>query len=121
MNVVREMPPIAHSTSANHNTKKHLMSRSVGEELWEIHLARSSHVLDECGAFAPRKRIRSMGDELWEVHLKRSEGMVLAYDDGALPDGEAAHSLISSSTLNGVVSVSPDISAFNSNTDEEKP
>eukprot|EP00814_Leptocylindrus_danicus_P002613 CAMPEP_0116033774 /NCGR_PEP_ID=MMETSP0321-20121206/19196_1 /TAXON_ID=163516 /ORGANISM="Leptocylindrus danicus var. danicus, Strain B650" /LENGTH=114 /DNA_ID=CAMNT_0003509927 /DNA_START=139 /DNA_END=483 /DNA_ORIENTATION=- len=110
------MPPITRSVSANQTAKRNRIS--VGEELWEIHLARSGSTLEDSSDIAPRKRSRSVGEELWEVHLKRSEGHGLNDEtEDALPDeGTVVHPSISSSAPN-VVPISPDISALKCNSE----
>eukprot|EP01083_Nonionella_stella_P001274 3706_1 len=59
-------------------------SCSKGEELFLVHLARSSpdDLEDEYDDYPPRspKPKKSIGEELYEVHLKRSQGLAPDYD-----------------------------------------
>eukprot|EP00586_Coscinodiscus_wailesii_P013680 CAMPEP_0172491654 /NCGR_PEP_ID=MMETSP1066-20121228/22533_1 /TAXON_ID=671091 /ORGANISM="Coscinodiscus wailesii, Strain CCMP2513" /LENGTH=125 /DNA_ID=CAMNT_0013260815 /DNA_START=114 /DNA_END=491 /DNA_ORIENTATION=+ len=70
--------------------------RTVGEELYLVHLQRSHHHSNsedseddrDVMIDVPRKRSRSMGDELFSVHLKRSEGCSFDCDvDGGSDKG----------------------------------
>jgi hypothetical protein len=84
---------------------------TVGEELWEIHLARTLGVNDvknfdycdgdDSRSFTKsnnancsdetRKRSRSIGEELWEIHLKRSENWMSGEEEQQI-DGSSRYS-----------------------------
>ena len=52
--------------------------RSVGEELYLVHLRREQgreRSEDDFDCATPRKRAHSVGEELWDIHLKRSRGL----------------------------------------------
>jgi len=56
---------------------------SKGEELFLVHLARSSAPDpddDDHDYPPPRSPKKSIGEELFEIHLKRSQGLPLDYD-----------------------------------------
>ena len=60
------------------DTMQEVMSekRTIGEELYLIHLKRQSEREEEYdGDEIPRKRSRSIGEELYEIHLRRSQGL----------------------------------------------
>eukprot|EP01083_Nonionella_stella_P226534 804385_1 len=50
--------------------------KTVGEELWLVHLKRQKYEDDDTYDRIPRKRRnhKSVGEELYEIHLKRSQG-----------------------------------------------
>jgi hypothetical protein len=67
---------------------KRLRANSLGEELFLIHLKRttltqdanSEDVEDDHDYEKPRHPKKSIGEELFEVHLKRSKGLEPDYD-----------------------------------------
>ena len=48
--------------------------KTVGEELWLIHLKRHTPTLEDYDV-PKRKRAKSIGQELYQIHLKRSQGV----------------------------------------------
>ena len=78
-------------SESTHDTmplSKRLRANSLGEELFLIHLKRttltqdanSEDVEDDHDYEKPRHPKKSIGEELFEVHLKRSKGMEPDYD-----------------------------------------
>ena len=72
---------------------------SKGEELFLVHLSRSSapdphpeDIEDDHDYETPRKPNKTIGEELFEVHLKRSQGLEPDYDvapdDDKSPDAK---------------------------------
>eukprot|EP00956_Cyclotella_meneghiniana_P015187 scaffold23035_cov73-Cyclotella_meneghiniana.AAC.13 len=68
-------------------TKSSHECRSIGEELYQVYLQRSSapdpnpeENEDDHDLPHPRKLNRTIGEELFSVHLKRSQGMEPDYD-----------------------------------------
>jgi hypothetical protein len=64
-------------------------NRTVGEELFLVHLSREDPeeaVMDKDGV-PNRKRSKSIGEELFDVHLKRCAGVEPDYD---LPEKQEA-------------------------------
>lgn len=66
---------------------KKLRANSKGEELYFVHLQRSSapdphpeDAEDDHDYEAPRHPKKTIGEELFEVHLKRSQGLEPDYD-----------------------------------------
>mmetsp|Transcript_1534 Transcript_1534/g.3268 ORF Transcript_1534/g.3268 Transcript_1534/m.3268 type:complete len:113 (-) Transcript_1534:1023-1361(-) len=66
---------------------KRLRADSVGEELFLVHLQRTTapdphpeDAEDDHDYETPRKPNKSIGEELFEVHLKRSQGLEPDYD-----------------------------------------
>jgi nucleotidyltransferase/DNA polymerase involved in DNA repair len=60
------------------STKK----RTIGEELWEVHLHRVGvdDTVDDDLENLEKHPKRSLGEELWQVHLRRSQGIEPDYD-----------------------------------------
>ena len=66
---------------------KRLRANSKGEELYLVHLRRTSapdphpeDAEDDHDYESPRKPRKTIGEELFDVHLKRSKGMQPDYD-----------------------------------------
>mmetsp|Transcript_16903 Transcript_16903/g.35008 ORF Transcript_16903/g.35008 Transcript_16903/m.35008 type:complete len:133 (+) Transcript_16903:206-604(+) len=64
--------------------------RTVGEELYLVHLRRLLHEEDDHDSFPRKRRSSSVGEELWEVHRRRSQGV----EDDSDRDTEEAHTII---------------------------
>eukprot|EP01083_Nonionella_stella_P017809 49892_1 len=55
--------------------------KTIGEELWLVHLKRYQASPEDFDIVSPRrKRSKSIGEELYEVHLKRCHGLDLGCD-----------------------------------------
>ena len=62
-------------------SKPSVEEHTVGEELYLVHLQRSSEEAEEDYDLPhPRKLNRTIGEELFNIHLKRSEGVDPDYD-----------------------------------------
>jgi hypothetical protein len=68
----------ASQATASEDNNSITKPKSLGEELYLVHLQRVAGVTPEEEDFdtlTPRKRAHSLGEELWDVHLKRSHGL----------------------------------------------
>jgi hypothetical protein len=70
----------ASQATASEDNYSSTKPKSLGEELYLVHLRRVAGVTPDeedfdRGTFTPRKRAHSLGEELWGVHLKRSRGL----------------------------------------------
>lgn len=78
-------------SESTHDTmplSKRIRANSLGEELFLIHLKRTTmtqdanpeDVEDDHDYEKPRRHMKSIGEELFEVYLKRSKGLEPDYD-----------------------------------------
>ena len=70
-------------------SKEH-KKKTIGEELWLIHLKRYHPTPEDLDTPPPKSRTRSksIGEELYEVHLKRCKGLCFDTDTDKSDEGK---------------------------------